>query len=437
MLRRKGIKFFTSIIACILFCASASAQTLSLQDAVSIALKNSLDIEVLRNNVEINSINNYIGVAGGLPLVTGTVGDNEQISNVNQKLYTGTTIKRNGTAGNTLNSGVTASLLLYNGARVVSTKQQLQDLEIQSQQYLNSEIQNEVAAVMTAYYDVVRQESYMKTIDTSIAASEKRLEIVKAQQNVGMANNADLFQSQLDLNALIQSKQSQQLIIDQSKTQLLLLLNLKPDSLINVSDTILVDKSVVLGDVLSGLTNNADIAAANEQIKINELISKETAAQRYPSLRLTTSYNYNRSQIAAGNILLNQSNGISGGLSLSIPIYNGSIYKRQQKIADINTKNAALQKDILLRNYTANAVKIYQAYTANLQQLETQQKNVTLANQLLSLVLFRFQLRQATILEVKQAQQSFEDASYTLTNLAFAAKSSEIELKRLANQIKF
>ncbi len=115
-----------------------------------------------------------------------------------------------------------------------------------------------------------------------------------------MANNADLFQSQLDLNALIQSKQSQQLIIDQSKTELLVLLNLKPDSLINVSDTILVDKSVVLGDILSGLTNNADIAAANEQIKINELISKETAAQRYPSLRVTTSYNYNRSQIAAG-----------------------------------------------------------------------------------------------------------------------------------------
>ena len=42
-----------------------------------------------------------------------------------------------------------------------------------------------------------------------------------------------------------------------------------------------------------------------------------------------------------------------------------------------------------------------------------------------------------TILEVKQAQQSFEDASYTLTNLSFAAKSSEVELKRLANQIKF
>lgn len=437
MLIRKKIKFLMVLISGIFFWISGASQTLSLQDAISIALKNSLNIEVLRNNVEINSINNHIGVAGGLPVVTGTVSDNEQVSNVQQKLYNGTNITRNGTAGNTLNSGVNASLLLYNGSRVVSTKRRLENLELQSQQYLNSQIQNEAAAVITAYFDVVRQESYMKTIDTSIAVSKKRLEIVKTQQNVGMANNADLFQSQLDLNSLIQSKQSQQLIIDQSKTELLLLLSLKPDSVINVSDTILVDKTIALGDVLNGLTNNADIAAADEQVKINELISKETLAQRYPSLRVNTSYSYNRSKISAGNFLLNQSNGVNGGLSLSIPIYNGSVYKRQQRIADINTKNATLQKDILLRDYTANVVKTYQAYSANLQQIETQQKNVVLANQLLNLVLLRFQLRQATILEVEQAQQSFENASYTLTNLSFAAKSAEIELKRLANQIKF
>ena len=437
MLIRKKIKFLMVLISGIFFWISGASQTLSLQDAISIALKNSLNIEVLRNNVEINSINNHIGVAGGLPVVTGTVSDNEQVSNVQQKLYNGTNITRNGTAGNTLNSGVNASLLLYNGSRVVSTKRRLENLELQSQQYLNSQIQNEAAAVITAYFDVVRQESYMKTIDTSIAVSKKRLEIVKTQQNVGMANNADLFQSQLDLNSLIQSKQSQQLIIDQSKTELLLLLSLKPDSVINVSDTILVDKTIALGDVLNGLTNNADIAAADEQVKINELISKETLAQRYPSLRVNTSYSYNRSKISAGNFLLNQSNGVNGGLSLSIPIYNGSVYKRQQRIADINTKNATLQKDILLRDYTANVVKTYQAYSANLQQIETQQKNVVLANQLLNLVLLRFQLRQATILEVEQAQQSFENASYTLTNLSFAAKSAEVELKRLANQIKF
>ncbi|MBS1920663.1 MAG: TolC family protein [Bacteroidetes bacterium] len=437
MLAKKKINYFPGIIAGILFSVTGSSQTLRLPDAISIALKNSLDIQVLKNNVQITETNNNIGVAGGLPVINSTISDNEQVTGVNQKLNTGVIIKRSGAVGNTLNTGLTASILLYNGSRVITTKKRLEELQAQSEEYLNAQIQDVVAAVMTAYYDIIRQESYLKTIDHSIDASQKRLDIVKTQQNVGMANNADLFQSQLDLNSLLQAKQSQQLAIDQSKTALLQLLTLKPDSLINITDTIIVDNSVTLGDILNSLRNNADIIAADKQIRISQLISKETEAQRYPTLSASTSYSYNRSQISAGQLLLNQSNGFSGGLRLSIPIYNGSIYKRQKKVADINIKNAALEKDILIRDYTANAVKTFQAYSNGLQQIETQQQNVVLAGKLLDLVLMRFQLRQATILEVKQAQQSFEDASYTLTNLSFAAKSSEVELKRLANQIKF
>ena len=99
--------------------------------------------------------------------------------------------------------------------------------------------------------------------------------------------------------------------------------------------------------------------------------------------------------------------------------------------------DAVLQKDILIRDYTAGAVRTFQSYTSTLQQLETQQKNVELAQKLLDLVLLRFELRQATIVEVRQAQQSFENAAFTMTNLSFASKSSEIELYRLINQIRF
>src|ERR1700759_1207720 len=45
-------------------------QPLRLDDAINIALKNSLDIQVAKNNVEINEVNNTYGVAGGLPVVT-------------------------------------------------------------------------------------------------------------------------------------------------------------------------------------------------------------------------------------------------------------------------------------------------------------------------------------------------------------------------------
>ena len=412
-------------------------QSLTLRDAINIALKNSLDLQLLKNNIEISGVNNNIGVAGGLPTVTAGASDNTQSTNVNQELNTGTIIKRRGAVGNSLAANVTTGMLLYNGSRVVATKNRLEQLEQQSEQYLNSQVQNTMASVMVSYYDIVRQQAFMKTIDKSIDVAQKKLDIVKTQQSVGMANNADLFQSQLDLNALLQQKQSQSLVIEQAKTGLLLLLNLKPDSLIDIRDTIIVDKTLLIGNILNGLNRNADIIAAEHQVQINQFIVKETAALRYPSLRASAAYNYSRSRISAGNVLLNQSSGPVGGVSLSIPIYNGSAYKRQQKVAEINVRNGILQKDILTRNYTALAVQTYQSYTSSLLQLETQQTNVELAQKLIDLVLLRFQLHQATIIEVTQAQQSFENASYTLTNLSFAGKSSEIELKRLINQIPF
>ena len=414
----------------------AGAQNvLRLPDAINIALKNSLDIQLSKNLVTANGILNNYGVAGGLPLVTGSLTDNEQVSNINQKLNTGESISRNSAATNAVVVGVTGSILLYNGNRVLATKGRLATLVKQSEQQLNSQVQNILAAVMTAYYDIVRQQSYMKTIDRSIDASQQQLDIVKARQSVGLANNADLFQAQIDLNALVQTKQSQQLIVDQDKAELLRQLTLKPDSSISIEDTILVSNNIQLNEVLNSLNKNADILAAQEQIKINEFVVKETAALRYPSIRGITGFNFTRNQAAAGQLLLNQNYGPSVGVSLALPIYNGSAYKRQQRVAEINVQNAQLDKQLLIRDYSAQVVKSFQAYSSTLQQLATEQQNYKLSNQLLELVLQRFKFKQATIVDVKNAQQSFEESGYRLVNLNFSAKSSEIELNRLANKL--
>ncbi len=409
--------------------------TLRLPIAVNIALKNSLDIQLAKNKIEADSINNNYGIAGGLPLVTGSLSDNEQVSAINQKLNTGTSIDRTGAATNTVNVGVTGSILLYNGGRVIATKKRLAELELQSKQQLNSQVQSIMADVMTGYYDVVRQQSYSKTIDRSIDAAKQKLEIVKTSQKAGLANNADLFQSQIDLNTLLQAQQAQWLVIDQAKTELLRILTLKSDSTINIEDTILVDRAIDLNTVLNGLSKNADILAADEQIKINMQVVKETTAQRYPTLRATSGYNFSRNQAAAGQVLLNQNYGPFVGVTVGIPIYNGSVYKRQQKTAVLNVHNAELQKKILFRDYSAQVVKMYESYTDALKQLETEQQNYKLSAQLVDLTLKRFQFRQATIVEVKNAQQSFEESGYRLVNLNFAAKSAEITLKKLANQL--
>src|SRR4051812_5978672 len=278
-----------------------SQETISLPDAINTALKNSLDIQVSKNNIEANSILNNYGVAGGLPLVTSSGTNTEQVTSINQKYSDASrNTQRNNAASNSLSVNVTGSILLYNGMRVTTTKKRLEELESQSQEFLNSQVQNIIASVMTNYYDIVRQQSYARLLSQIIEVSKQRLEITKTQQSVGLANNADIFQAQLDLNATIQASESQQLIIQQAKTDLLTLLTLDPRDSIHVLDTFSIDKNILLDSVLNRLSTTADIIYANQQVEINELIAKETAAQRYPSLRANMGYIYNRNQNGAG-----------------------------------------------------------------------------------------------------------------------------------------
>lgn len=90
----------------------------------------------------------------------------------------------------------------------------------------------------------------------------------------------------------------------------------------------------------------------------------------------------------------------------------------------------------MLRDYSAGAVKMYQTYQSSIEQLENQKKNYALSKQLLDLTLQRFELIQATIIDVREAQRSFEEAGYRLINLNYAAKAAEIELKRLSNTLQ-
>lgn len=434
----KSMNKWILYIAVLFSPVALQAQQLTLHDAVETALRTNLGIQMAHNNVTAAGINNSYGMAGGLPLVSATGSDVEQVTSLKQEYANPANNKSSSNASsNNLSASLNASMLLYNGDKVRNAHRRLGLIESQNQEQLSSRALFLVYNVMLKYYDIIRQQSYARTLSASIDVSREKLDVVKAQQSAGVANNADLFQAQVDLNTQVQNLQAQQLVIEQAKTDLLTLLTLKPDSTITVSDTIMVDRSLELSAVLNAIQSNPDINIADQQIAINAYIEKETAAQRYPSLSANAGYNFSHTKNAAGFSLLNQSYGPFAGVGVSIPIFNGSIYRKQTEIAGINVKNAQLQKDTLALNYTSNAVKNWQAYNNNLQQLETAKANYDLSGKLLDLVMQRFQLKQATIVEVKNAQDSFENAGYLLVNVSFSAKAAELRLKWYAHQLQY
>ncbi|MCW3115498.1 MAG: TolC family protein [Segetibacter sp.] len=422
-----GLLFFT--------CDQLKAQVLTLQEAINIALKNSLDIEIARNTATANEIGNHPSFTGALPTVDANLTNTQSLTNLTQQLSNGTTTKRNGNLNNQLNSSVSANYLVFNGFRVHATKRRLEVLQQQSEQLVNVQIQNIVANVMIKYYDVVRQNNYIETIRQSIEATLQRKKIIDVRQSVGLANNADTYQAQLDLTASQQELQSQELVLMQAKTDLLNLMTQRPDSTFAIRDTIVVDSLVNFSLVRENIKKNPELLSAEQEITINELIVKEVGAQRYPAISLNSGINYSRSQNAAGFTLLNQNLGPFVGFSVGIPIFNGGLYKRQQRVAEISIKNATATRQILLNTLETSAVRSWQAYQNTLQRLQLERENNRIASALLQLTLQRYELSAATIIEVREAQRSFVEAGYRLVNLSYSAKLAEIELKRLSSQL--
>ena len=429
------MKLFCSLLILILPFIAAAQTSITLRSAIDTTLKNNFDIQIASSNVKINTINNTAGMAGALPAVNGNLTDNESATTILQKLNSGSEIQSNSATGNTLTSSLTAGILLFNGLRVVATRERLHNLQKQSELQLNLQIQNSIAAVMAKYYDVIRQQEYMKIMQTSLDVSQKKLEIVSDRKRVGMANDADYLQALIDVNTMTQNLKGQQLVVDQTKTQLLLLMSIKNYYPFTVKDSIVVDKSIELNSVLGYLNRNPQYLSSEQQVRINEQVVKEVSTVRSPSLRLNTGLNYNRSQSTAGLTLINQNLGPYAGVTVQVPIYNGNTYKIQKETALFNVGIAKFQLESLLNSLTAGAVTTFQAYSSSLQQLDSQLNSVELSAKLINVVLRQFKVNQATILDVKAAQVSYETTGYQLVNLNYEAKIAEIELKRLRFQL--
>ncbi len=414
------------------------AQTqLTLQSAIDTALKNNLDIQIAKNYVQIAKVSNHYGYAGGLPYINGTAGDNLSVNSIHQKYNDGSETNASNIVGNGFNASVSANIVLFNGFKVMAAKKRLGLLQQQSEIELNAQVQDIMASVMLKYYDIIRQQSNLRIMQSALDMSQKKLDIVNEKKSVGMASGVVTMQAQSDVNTARQNLTIQQLIIEQEKNELLQLIHSRQKADFIISDSITMDGSLMLDSIQASLNRNPYLQSAEAQVKINEQLLRETNSQRYPSLKLNTAYNFGRAEYNSGYTLLNQNYGPTAGLTLQVPIFNSNIYRTQKIVAGLNVSNAKLQKEnlsLLLETAVGNQ---YNAYTTTLKQIASQQQNFALAKQLMELVLQNFRLGQATILEVKAAQASYESAAYQLINFQYAAKSAEIQLKQMVFQLRY
>ena len=173
-----------------------------------------------------------------------------------------------------------------------------------------------------------------------------------------------------------------------------------------------------------------------EKNRQNSYLSKKEIFSNYlPQLNVMGNYGLSRSKNSAGFSLLNQTNGFSGGVSLYMPIFAGTLTQKQVKVANINTLNAETMYQKIHLQTNVKYFKAQKDFEKAKLILKMEEENILLANENLKIAAERFRLAQSTAIEMRQAETSYSNAMNRLVQSKFALKSAETELLRMMGKL--
>jgi outer membrane protein TolC len=411
-------------------------EVLSLEDALKIALENNFEIKIAQNNLKIDTTNNNLGNAGILPTLSANLTNNNSQLNTKQTQADGSIRELNNAKNFNLSYGVGLDWTVFDGLSMFARKEQLATLEAQGKSELQATILNRISDVYLAYYDLVQQQQIMASIDSAIVVSNQRVTTADNRFSIGKASKLELLNAKVDLNTDKSLLLNQQEVYKNTKIKLneLLARDLQID--FKVVDKIAFEENLNY-DELKDLANkqNPQLQAQILNKKIAELNLKQIKGNRYPTVRLTSGYNFTRSEASLGFITQSSGQGFVYGINASVPIFDGFLQNKREKTAQYEIENASLvlnQQKVALESQLAS---FYQSYQTNLELIKIEAENVEIARQNLDITLAKFRIGTITTIEVRTAQQNFIEASVRFATAQYQTKISEINLKELAGTL--
>ena len=378
---------------------SSAQKVLTIEEAIATALQNNYAIQLSKNDSAIAALDYSFRNAAFLPRINGSFGGTYNNNNQRQKFADGTERKLNDIKSNNYNAGLQMNWVVFDGLKMFATRDKLEEFVKLGELGIKQQIVNTIASVITNYYAIVRQKQQLKAINDQIQLSAERVKLAQYKLDIGVGAKPDVLQSKVDLNAQKAAYLSQETIMSQLREQLNQLINIEPESKYLVSDTILINMNVSLGDIQESLeNNNPDLLMAQKNIDIARLVLKERKADRFPTVSLNSGYTFNRTNNKATvnpfQPLFSRNFGRNLGFTIAVPILNNFTTKRLIKQSAIDIQYQQLffenQKSIL----NLNVINAYKDYELQKRALALEEENIVLANENVAIVFEAATLRQ-------------------------------------------
>lgn len=417
---------------------SVTENPVSLEEALEIALENNHNIKVARRSVEVSENNATLGNAGFLPSVTASGSYSGSIQNSQLQFPGNTPPDQNVEAArsNTLNGSLNANYVLFDGFGNYYTFQSLQKLEEQAGVQARLEIEGTLLQVISIYLSAMLEHETVLIAQESVERSVERLQRVQQRYNLGNVTRLQVLTARVDLNSDSVSYVQAQNRFENAKRNLLIELGISPTAEIELGRELEISTNLQLSELLSNSrSKSASLVLSRINAENAALQLKQNRSGRFPVVSLNGSYSYNRNEAEAGQFEFLQTDGFSGGISVSLNLFDGFRQENRIQNAQVALKNNEELLQLTEKSVERDVMNTYENYQTNLfllnkelLNLETAMLNFKRAEEL-------YALGQLTNTQLREAQLNVSAVQQNIVRLKIQAKLSEVQLLQLAGEL--
>jgi outer membrane protein TolC len=401
-----------------------------LEQAVEIALNDNPTIQVAEQTIELKKISNRETVLGLLPeaslsgAYTRTIKKQTMVMN-GMKFQVG--------IPNQYQGGLTVSLPLFAPTLYKSMKLTKTDVALAVEQARSSK-QDLINQVTKAFYQTLLAQDSYAVLQKAFAQSEENFRIVNAKYEQGRVSEFDKISAEVQMRNMQPSVISARNGVELSKLQLLVLMNIDPETEIELQGSLNDYEEDVFAGVMiadtNSLKNNSTLAQLDMNVKMLQQslsINKQNFA---PIVALQFNYMYTcmANDFKFKEYEWNPYSNVS--LSVSIPLFKYSNFSAVKKTnlqisqlmtnRDYTARQLAMQQQSYLSSMAASAEQV----SSNKEAIVQAQKGRDIAEKL-------YEVGRGTVLELNSAEVALTQAKLTYTQAIFDYLSAKADLDKL------
>ncbi len=430
--RKRSMLFVFLLLSGMIF----GQEILTVEEAVTLALKNNFDVELAQKNIQKAKLNTDKRNTGLLPTVTANAGANYSIGTFWGKSVNASDYKMiKGAGTQNYNASIGANYLLYDGNFRKYNWDKLKLFYHLSEIEAQALYERTALNVHNTYYQIAKLKEILALLQSTMEVSKHRLERAQVGVEFGKQSKLAVLNAQVDVNNDSLNIQNTKLQITNAKRNLNALLrrDLSTDFDVITEVAYLADltEDQLIQDAIE---RNTQIKAINQNINLSDLDIKMAQAGYKPTVRLSANYGGTFADQPAGFFDKQITLGLGAGVQVSWNIFDASRKIKEQN-AIIAKETNLLQKQKIEYELESQVRTDWANYQNALSTLKFQQVNIQTAQSNFDRTKERFGAGQISSVEFRQAQLGLLRAQSVYQQAKFDAKVAELRLLLVSGRL--